>query len=127
MRAIAVLMIAGASFLCHAVDGASITGYDLYRQCTALGTGDDAASDRLICVSYLRGYLDGVFQVSHLNRTSPTPIRACPGPIPIGQYLMVFKRWAEQNPAWLSRPAPDALAAAIVEAFPCDSNGTNSR
>jgi hypothetical protein len=99
----------------------TITGYDLYRQCTAVGDNEDAASDRLSCAAYLAGYFDGVFQVSRLNRLSPTPIQACPGNITIGQYLLVFKRWAEQHPQWLSRSAPDTLAAALVEAFPCPS------
>ena len=98
---------------------ASITGYDLYRQCTAIGDSEDAASDRLSCAAYLAGYLDGAFQVSRFNRLSPVPIQACPGDVAVGQYLLVFQRWAEQHPQWLSRSAPDTLAAAIVEAFPC--------
>jgi hypothetical protein len=98
---------------------AGVTGYDLYRQCTAIGDSEDAASDRLSCAAYLAGYLDGAFQVSRFNRLSPVPIQACPGDIAVGQYLLVFKRWAEQHPQWLSRSAPDTLAAAIVEAFPC--------
>jgi hypothetical protein len=101
------------------LSAASITGYDLYRQCTAIGDNEDAHLDQIGCAAYLAGYLDGAFQVSRLNRLSPTPIQACPGDIAVGQYLLVFKRWAEQHPQWLSRSAPDTLAAAIVEAFPC--------
>jgi hypothetical protein len=103
---------------------AGVTGYDLYRQCTALGESDDAAADRLSCAAYVAGYLDGAFHVSRLNRLSPVPIQACPGDIAVGQYLLVllvFKRWAEQHPQLLSRSAPDTLAAALIEAFPCPS------
>jgi hypothetical protein len=108
-------------FVPTSLHAATITGYDIYRQCTAVGDNEDAASDRLSCAAYLAGYLDGAFQVSRLNRLSPAPIRACPGDIAVGQYLLVFKRWAEQHPEWLSRSAPDTLAAALVEAFPCSA------
>jgi hypothetical protein len=116
LLAIAALAVPLDSVLAR---GTSITGYDLYRQCTATGDNEDAHLDQIGCAAYLAGYLNGIFQVSRLNRLSPTPIQACPGDIAVGQYELVFKRWAEQHPEWLSRSAPDTLAAALIEAFPC--------
>jgi Rap1a immunity proteins len=119
MKFLAMSMFAAMMLAAVPARAASITGYDLYRQCTAIGDSEDAASDRLSCAAYLAGYLDGAYQVSRLNRLSPVPIQACPGDIAVGQYLLVFQRWAEQHPQWLSRSAPDVLAAALVNAFPC--------
>jgi hypothetical protein len=117
----AIVALVAMGMLLTTIPGnaASITGYDLYRQCAATGDSADAESDRLSCSAYLAGYLDGAYQVSRLNRVSPVPIQACPGSIAVGQYLMVFERWAKRNPEWLSRSAPDDLAAALIEAFPC--------
>lgn len=109
------LLIAAASPVAAQIK----TGYDLYRQCTEAPTDENSRSDNLECLAYIKGYIDGVAEATQLNRVSPNPIRACPGDIALGQYLLVFRRWAEENPRWLGRSAADALTAAFVSSFPC--------
>ena len=67
----------------------------------------------LHCIKYLK-YQCGLLELRKLSQF------ACwPPPVFTVEYLVVFKRWAEQHPKWLSRPAPDTLAAALTEGFPC--------
>ena len=90
-----------------------LTGGELYRECVATGESDEAAADVLHCIKYLK-YQCGLLELRKLSQF------ACwPPPVFTVEYLVVFKRWAEQHPKWLSRPAPDTLAAALTEGFPC--------
>jgi hypothetical protein len=105
---------------CSASRAVIATGYDLYWECTVAGSDIDAAAYHLDCTGYLSGYLGGLFEAKKLSNSPTLAIGACPsGDVVIGQYQLVFKNWAERNPKWLSRPAPDALAASLIEAFPC--------
>lgn len=98
----------------------TLTGYELYRQCTTAVNDADSAAYHLHCTAYLSGYLSALYEAKALSRAVALPIGACPPDhVVVGQYLLIFKRWAERHPEDLSQPAPAALATALVEAFPC--------
>ena len=93
------------------------TGGELYRQCTATGESVEAVSDRLACVHYLSGYIDGLLEARQLSALR-TSVCVSANSYTV-EYMLAFKRWAEQHPQWLSRSAPDTVAAALINAFPC--------
>jgi hypothetical protein len=113
VRLVMAALATGAAFAISPQAAADLTGGELYRECAATGESDEAAADVLRCIEYLK-YQSGLLELRKL------PQFACwPPPLFTVEYLVVFTRWAEQHPKWLSRPAPDTLAAALTEAFPC--------
>lgn len=95
----------------YAADHTSMSGYKLYEDCVS------SDFHRLMCLSYINGFLDGANIVSGILKAHNF---ICDnGRVPIGQYDLIFLAWARQHPELLSRAAAEVLSAAFINAFPC--------
>ena len=63
------------------------------------------------------GYISGIADVMSSNAVNG--FRACSSSVPLGQLVLVTKKWFGAHPEILHYPADGLIAAAMEEAFPC--------
>jgi hypothetical protein len=98
-----------------------LSGADLVELCARHGVQVDHESDRELvrditdtatCRGYLMGAMDALAAGTEVCRPATTTI---------GEVLDLLAEWARRNPDELQGPATQAVAAALLRAFPCPS------
>jgi Rap1a immunity proteins len=95
------------------------TALDLYRNCQS-----ENAPLHLACITYLRGFLDGLQAGNALAKENP-PIFCPPhSGIPSDQGQLIIEKYFREHPAELQEGAGPMVMAAIMQAFTC-AHGSN--
>lgn len=79
----------------------------------------DRSTDRVACVSYLIGFLDGVVLQAAIGRSRIVAFCQPADGISGEQARRIVLKWFEQIPERLHEPARIHVALALKQAFPC--------
>ena len=76
----------------------------------------ECADETDSCAAYLLGVFDGLVVGGRITKENPI----CPkGGVNGRQLLLIFNKWARENPEKLSIVRGVAVTAAFMDAFPC--------
>lgn len=101
------------ALLALAVPASAMTGRELYGLCL----GSLGSTDHVMCTLYIDGVTDDLN--AGIRAVTSENVLYCPRDATVGDGIDAFIVWAAGNPKSLGRNASLAIAAALVDAYPC--------
>jgi len=89
------------------------TGADLHQACGA----DSAAQDQLICLSYLKGFIQGISIIEIVANKRFLCLPESGGTL--GQDKAVVQKYLDDHPDEWHKPSSLLVYFALAKAFPC--------
>jgi hypothetical protein len=105
MKHLPTILVAAVLGTIATAHAAPLTGYQLYKQCIS-----GKPAELAFCVGYVGGTTDALIQEDTICGAGNTLVL---------QNLMVFMKWARENPEYLSKESSLVVTASIRAAYPC--------
>lgn len=116
LKAAAVALFAITSSAAHAEDN---TGYNLLTSCEADPNDPTHYVEESYCTGFIGGVWAGADFATALKGQAAPWCRDESHNYTLGQLVLIYRRWAHQNPQFLDKPSGLAVLAAFTGAFPC--------
>lgn len=99
------------------------TGIELLRQCASQARSEDGrALDRLLCLTYLDGFIQGHRITTDLLKPAKPLLCLPPDGIELEQAQLVLVKWLREHPNDLHHTARILTISALTQAFPCSAS-----